>query len=179
MKKNIQKGFTLIELLIVIAILGVLATVVLVAINPLQNLAKTRDAGRLNTVGQLGHALEAYATTNSGIYVPSGSTTWMATLVTAGEINVAPGQITNSLSAYCTPVGSNQNGICYTATTPATGVGPVVVYSRLEALSNTGTAKCGVSTQWAYAVYSSADGQAGIVCTAASAVPVPGNQTFK
>lgn len=43
--KNIKNfGFTLIELLIVMAILGVLAVVVLVAINPVQQLARTRDA---------------------------------------------------------------------------------------------------------------------------------------
>jgi prepilin-type N-terminal cleavage/methylation domain-containing protein len=42
-------GFTLIELLIVIAILGVLAVVVLVAINPIEQLARTRDGGRLTS----------------------------------------------------------------------------------------------------------------------------------
>lgn len=34
MKKNIKKGFTLIELLIVIAIIGILASIVLVSVTP-------------------------------------------------------------------------------------------------------------------------------------------------
>ena len=59
-RKNYLKGFTLIELLIVIAILGVLAVVVLVAINPVQQLARTRDAGRKSSVAQIGHAVAAY-----------------------------------------------------------------------------------------------------------------------
>ena len=47
-----RRGFTLIELLIVMAILGVLAVVVLVAINPIQQLARTRDTGRKSGVTQ-------------------------------------------------------------------------------------------------------------------------------
>lgn len=43
-----RKGFTLIELLIVVGVIAVLATVVLLIINPAQLLAETRDASRLN-----------------------------------------------------------------------------------------------------------------------------------
>jgi len=47
MKKNkINSGVTLMELLIVIAIIGMLATVVIVMINPRQQLAKARDTER-------------------------------------------------------------------------------------------------------------------------------------
>ena len=84
-----KKGFTLIELLIVIAILGVLAVVVLLALNPVQQLARTRDSGRISAVTQLGHALEAFATSNNGTYVPE-NVTWITTLVNAGEIATVP-----------------------------------------------------------------------------------------
>lgn len=174
MIKNLERGFTLIELLIVIAVLGVLATVVIVAINPLENLAKTRDAGRLNSVGQLGHALEAFATNSNGVYVAE-SNTWMADLVTAGEINTAPARINNSINAYCSNA-NQQNGVCYNATTNAGGA-PIVVYSRLESKSNVSRCNAG---QWAYAVYSSADGRAGVVCRNSGAAnePGPGSQTY-
>lgn len=176
MRRSTNKGFTLIELLIVIAILGVLATVVIVAINPLQNLARTRDSGRLSTVAQLGHALEAYATNNAGTYVAEGNT-WISTLVTAGEVNVVPQSIAYSITGISACSNSYpQNGICYNATTAAGGA-PVVVYSRLEANSNIGRCASGES---AYAVYSTQDGRAGIVCRTAGAAnePVPGSQTF-
>jgi prepilin-type N-terminal cleavage/methylation domain-containing protein len=44
---NQVKGFTLIELLIVIAILAILATAVVLVLNPAQILAQARDAQRI------------------------------------------------------------------------------------------------------------------------------------
>lgn len=55
-----QIGFTLIELLIVIAILGVLAAAVLVAVNPAKRMSQARDAQRKNDLGQVKNALESY-----------------------------------------------------------------------------------------------------------------------
>lgn len=57
--KKPQKGFTLIEILIVIGLIAVLATIVLIAINPARQFAQARDSQRtsnvnsvLNAVGQ-------------------------------------------------------------------------------------------------------------------------------
>lgn len=70
---KLRRGFTLIELLIVIAVLGVLATVVIIIINPLQQFAKARDAGRISDITQIANALQAYYTIN-GKYPDNDST---------------------------------------------------------------------------------------------------------
>ena len=63
-----KKGFTLIELLIVIAILGVLAAGILVAINPFAQLGKARDSVRKTAIKQIQSALEQYLVAN-GSYI--------------------------------------------------------------------------------------------------------------
>lgn len=55
-----KKGFTLIELLIVIAILAILATTVVLTLNPAQLLAETRDSQRLSDVSTLQAAMSLY-----------------------------------------------------------------------------------------------------------------------
>jgi prepilin-type N-terminal cleavage/methylation domain-containing protein len=168
MFKN-KKGFTLIELLVVIAVLGVLATVLIVAINPFQQLAKGRDSGRLSTVSQLGQATVTYATGNNGTY-PTANATWITTLLNAGEVSIVPGAVAYSITGI-TPCTTNvQSSMCY-KTSAATG--PAIVYARLEATANISRCPAG---QNAWAVYSSANGRGGIVCSAAE--PAAGNQVF-
>lgn len=57
-----QKGFTLIELLIVIAIIGILASVILVNLNSAR--LKARDARRLAEIKSIQSALEVYFAQN-------------------------------------------------------------------------------------------------------------------
>ncbi|MFA5877391.1 MAG: type II secretion system protein [Candidatus Paceibacterota bacterium] len=61
-----HKGFTLIELLIVIAIFGILASVVLASLNVVR--IKSRDSRRTSDIRQLQIALGAYANANSSSY---------------------------------------------------------------------------------------------------------------
>ena len=58
LKKQTSKGFTLVELLVVMAILGVLASVTLVAFRSSQ--ARGRDAQRKSDLKQIASSLELY-----------------------------------------------------------------------------------------------------------------------
>ena len=57
-----KKGFTLIEILIVVAIIGILASVVLVGLGPLQR--QGRDARRISDLKQVQTGLELYYNKN-------------------------------------------------------------------------------------------------------------------
>ena len=59
-------GFTLIELLIVVAILGVLSTVLVVAVNPGRQMAKARDTQRSTDLVAILSGVMQYASEHSG-----------------------------------------------------------------------------------------------------------------
>ena len=67
-----QKGFTLIELLIVIAIIGLLASIILVNLN--KSRIEARDAKRHQDIDQLYKAMELYYSFNGQYPNGSGST---------------------------------------------------------------------------------------------------------
>lgn len=98
----VSSGFTLVELLVVMAIVGVLAVGLVVAINPLEMMARARDTTRKQTLGQLQRAIESYRIAN-GNYpsTPSGwcgytgsawscGTDWIPGLVAAKEVKTLP-----------------------------------------------------------------------------------------
>ncbi len=58
-----KKGFTLIELLIVIGILAILATTVVLVLNPAQILAETRDTQRISDLSSVQSAIGLYLAT--------------------------------------------------------------------------------------------------------------------
>jgi len=58
-----KKGFTLIELVIVIGILAILATVVVLVLNPAQLLAQARDSQRMSDLGSVKSAIALYLAT--------------------------------------------------------------------------------------------------------------------
>ena len=69
MKKKIQylkKGFTLLEMLLVVAIIAILATIVITAINPTKQLGAANDAKRWSDINTISNAMYQYAIDHNG-----------------------------------------------------------------------------------------------------------------
>lgn len=176
-----QKGFTLIELLIVIAILGVLATVVLVAINPLEQLAKGRDAGRHSSVSELGQAVQRFVTNSPTGQYPTAGSTWQDALKTSGDIPNVLTVSNNGIAASCYTT-DNEGNFCYSlvAGTGGTSQSTFVVWTILESNASytRPTTPC-TGSQVPAAVYSSSQGHEGVEClTTAATVPTAADTLY-
>jgi prepilin-type N-terminal cleavage/methylation domain-containing protein len=168
--QELQRAFTLIELIVVIAIIGVLAAAVLVALNPQEQLARGRDSNRIAAIEQLGQSLQSNYTNGGGATWITPSATWINTLVTAGDTQSVP---TNPGTApACTGAGSGiQNGFCYKADalTPPNAIVYAAVESTNEKIKSTGTGTACASTAWV--VWSSVEGRVGLLCQAGEPAP--------
>jgi len=83
-KKENKKGFTLIEILLVIGIIAVLATVVIVALDPAKRFADARDSRRLSDIESILSAVQQSIVDNKGV-LPSGIDTIERHIGTAGS----------------------------------------------------------------------------------------------
>lgn len=84
-----EKGFTLIELLIVVAIIGLLSSVVLVGLGGFR--ARGRDARRIADLRETQNALELYYSRNNRYPAISGADSWasLKTTLVGGGIGVS------------------------------------------------------------------------------------------
>ena len=158
-----QGGFTLIELLIVMAILGVLAAVVLVLINPSDKLAQANDTGRISTVNQLGRAVAGYNVGSNNTY-PDASD-WANILIAAGNPSTFPAGIKYMGATGVTACTTNVNPAtdptyCYDLDT--VGTNGAIVFAKLEAK---GKLSLCTAPEVPYFVYSTADSRAGTICS--------------
>jgi type IV pilus assembly protein PilA len=75
---KLQKGFTLIEILVVIGIIGVLATVVLVAVNPSRQFKQARDSQRVANVNTILNAIGQNIADHEGNFFCDGASRTLA-----------------------------------------------------------------------------------------------------
>lgn len=88
---NKNKGFTLIEILIVIGIIIILATGIIISLNPGRQYAKSRDAIRAAHLQSIMSAIYQNIASNNGKFVcSSGDIPSVATTVASGSYNLAP-----------------------------------------------------------------------------------------
>jgi type IV pilus assembly protein PilA len=89
--KKTARGFTLVELLVVIAIIAILAAVVVLIINPLELMKRSRDAARLTDLANLQTAI------NVAVQESTQSSQYIACNTVAGDCT---DKSTNNVTGY-------------------------------------------------------------------------------
>lgn len=87
-EKKLMRGFTLIEILLVIGIIAVLATVVVVALDPATRFKDARDSRRLSDIQSILSAVQQYIVDNKGA-LPSGLDTTERQIGTGGACSIS------------------------------------------------------------------------------------------
>ena len=93
-KVSKNKGFTLIEILVVIGIIAILATIVIIAINPARQFAQARNSQRTSNINSILNAIGQNMADNKGIFTCNGTPFTIPTTATkiekTGGVDVRP-----------------------------------------------------------------------------------------
>lgn len=97
-KQNKQKGFTLIEILIVIGILAILASIVIIAINPAKQFAQARNTERTANVNAILNAVGQRIADNKGVFAGTfsiGTENYLCGKLPSNQTNISSNMATN------------------------------------------------------------------------------------
>lgn len=117
-RKRSQGGFTLIEILLAIGILAILATAVIIAINPARQFAEARNSQRWSDVNALMNATYQYAVGHKGLKPPEIPTEGNLTDIcipdapTCAGITGIPSLTTDSTYLTALPVDPSCPDLC-------------------------------------------------------------------
>jgi prepilin-type N-terminal cleavage/methylation domain-containing protein len=133
-----KKGFTLLEIILTITAIGMLSSIVLVALNPNRQLESARSVKRKADMDIIAKAVEQYVVNNRGKYPPS-----LQSVVTGGTVGlcvtspcVGGIDLTNDLAPYIATIPLPDIGQ-YTITKTATGITPGYDSSTIWATAGT------------------------------------------
>ena len=138
MVRKTSLGFTLIELLIVIAVLGILAVAVLAAINPIEQINRSRDTGSRSDSEQLISAIDRF-------YASSGYYPWQTGPTDTSNVDQGWLQVTASWAdgnalgvlAKMSQAGTEEIKSSFATRIVATSYNPLFVYNAGVAGSST------------------------------------------
>lgn len=154
-------GFTLVELIVVIAVLGILAGIVLVALNPLEHIAKATDGRTKQSVSQVGGSLSSFYSQKQTF--PTVDSDWMDELITNGDLSDRPPQAPE----LCNPSAALDSNFCL----QVSGNG-AVVYSQLTSQGE--NSRCSTESDVAYFLFDTIRGRGCLVCGATTDTFSPG-----
>jgi type IV pilus assembly protein PilA len=98
-----SQGFTLIEILVVIGMIAILATIVIVAINPSRQFASGRNTQRTSNVNAILNAIGQNIADNHGTFTCPGVTiTASSTDISSSGIDLVPCLVPTYLSSIVT-----------------------------------------------------------------------------
>lgn len=123
LRRHRPPGFTLIELLLVIGLIAILAAIVIVAVNPSQQLAKSRNVQRQQDITTILNAFYQYAIEHSGrfqdvsVSIPADCT---IPLMPATARKVCLSTVSNTACDFGLP--GDGDGCAYSATLAPTYV---------------------------------------------------------